>query len=241
MIFSVIVPAYNEEEYIAGCLKSLLDQDLAKVKYQIIVVNNTSTDKTVDIAKRYKVKVVNQPKKGVIWARQKGFEKATGKYIVYTDADCLVPKNWLSQILINFEKDKNIIAVAGPTRSEGKDFFSQVLLKMAVKANSLSFKLTDSVLAIWAGNLAIKRKALLKIGGYNTSLPQFADQLDIFPKLKKVGRIYFDKNLVIQESDRRYKNRLLAFLFKDCLYYNLLGAICYKLTGKHFGSWPDIR
>ena len=240
-IFSIIIPAFNEEKYLAGCLESLSRQDFPKDKYEIIVVNNGSTDKTKAVAEKFAVKLINEPKKGVIFARQKGFKKARGKYIVNTDADCLLPKNWLKTIYKNFKQNKNIIAVAGPTKSNGQDLFSQYILKMASKVNTWSFKYRNSVLAIWAGNIAIKKTALKKIGGYNTSLPQFADQLELHCQLKKTGKIYFNKDLIIQESDRRYKNRLLSFLIKDCFYYNFLGYQYYKLTGRHFGQWRDFR
>lgn len=241
IVFSVIIPCYNEEKYLSSCLKSLLSQDFPKDRYEIVVVNNASNDKTAKIAKKFKVKVVNEPKKGVVYARQTGLKTAKGKYIVNTDADCLVPKNWLSTIYKDFSQNKDIIAVAGPTFSKGKDFYSQVVLKIAVKINALFYHLFKSPLGVWAANLSIKRSTLRKIGGYNSALPQFADQLELASRLKKVGRIYFDKDLFIQESDRRYKNRVLSFLLKDVFYYNFLNYYLYKLIGRSFGSWDDIR
>ena len=140
-IFSVIIPAYNEEKYLPACLKPLVNQDFPREKYEVIVVDIVSIDKTPQIAKKFKVKLIKEPKKGLIRARQRVLKIAKGQYIAHTDADCLVPKNWLSTIFKHFTENKNIIAVAGPTFSTGQDFFSKFILKNFVFINCLSTKI----------------------------------------------------------------------------------------------------
>ena len=110
---SVVVPTYNEEKRIANCLESLSNQDF-KYPYEIILVNNASTDNTKSIAKKFpKVTVIDEPEKGVAIARQKGFSEAKAKLIASTDADCIVPETWLSQMYESFENDKNLVAIGG--------------------------------------------------------------------------------------------------------------------------------
>jgi len=97
-LISAIIPAYNEENFIKDCLESLLNQDLDKNFYEIIVVNNASTDKTAEIVKKYPVKLYYQPKRSVVIARQTGVDKSKGKIIVSADADTTYPRHFLSEI-----------------------------------------------------------------------------------------------------------------------------------------------
>lgn len=90
-MISVIVPAYNEQHYIKKCLESLMNQDLAKTFYEIIVIDNASTDKTSQIVKKLPVKLVYEPKRSVVKARQKGVNEALGSIVASADADTIYP------------------------------------------------------------------------------------------------------------------------------------------------------
>src|SRR4029450_13839495 len=93
--FSVIVPAYNEAAYLGRALHSLQHQDYDG-KYEIIVVDNNSTDDTAAVAARYGVRVVSEAEQGVCAARQRGADCARGAIIVSTDADTTQPEDWLA-------------------------------------------------------------------------------------------------------------------------------------------------
>src|SRR3990172_8793490 len=93
---SVIVPAFNEEKYIVSCLQALKQQDFPSEKYEIIVVNNLSTDKTRETAESMGVVVVDfSQNKGVGPARQEGVSKASGQILAFTDADTKPETTWL--------------------------------------------------------------------------------------------------------------------------------------------------
>lgn len=85
---SVVIPAYNEERYLAACLTSLQKQTLKN--FETIVVDNNSTDKTAEIARRFGAKVVKELKQGIIPARERGFREAKAEIIARTDADTIV-------------------------------------------------------------------------------------------------------------------------------------------------------
>ena len=91
MRFSIIVPAYNEAAYLGRALDSLLHQDY-NGRYEVIVVDNNSTDGTAAIAAQYGVPVVTEPQQGVCAARQRGVDCATGEIIISTDADTTQPR-----------------------------------------------------------------------------------------------------------------------------------------------------
>lgn len=101
---SIIVPAYNVEEYISECLDSLLNQDLRAEDYEIIIVNDGSTDGTLQIAEEYErnnatVRLFSQENKGLSEARNRGLEIAKGEYIFFVDSDDLVVNRSLKEIL----------------------------------------------------------------------------------------------------------------------------------------------
>lgn len=92
MQISIIIPAHNEEKYIAKCLKQIPE------KYETIVVCNGCTDKTEKIAKDFPVKIISTKKKGVSFARNLGAQNATKERLVFMDADIIVNKNLLEEI-----------------------------------------------------------------------------------------------------------------------------------------------
>lgn len=89
---SIIVPVYNAEEYIEGCVNSLLKQDLSEQEYEIILINDGSTDNSPKLAQKLKeqnnnIVLLSQENKGQSVARNKGMDIAKGKYIMFVDAD----------------------------------------------------------------------------------------------------------------------------------------------------------
>lgn len=101
-LLSIVVPMYNVESYIGRCLDSLLTQDIEN--YEIIIVNDGSTDKSLNIAREYqqkskKIKILEQKNQGQSVARNKGLEEAVGKYIFFVDSDDYITENSLSKLL----------------------------------------------------------------------------------------------------------------------------------------------
>src|SRR4029077_2365310 len=94
---SVVVPAYNEEKNLPLALASLLNQELKD--FELIVVDNGSTDETPVIAKKLGARVIGENRRGVAHARQAGFLSSKGGIIATTDADTVVPPDWLSRIV----------------------------------------------------------------------------------------------------------------------------------------------
>lgn len=94
---SVIVCAYNEERYLAACLHSILAQ--TRPPDEVIVVDNASTDATAAVASVIPgVTVVHEPAKGLVRARAAGRAAAGGELLVYLDADCRAPLQWIERV-----------------------------------------------------------------------------------------------------------------------------------------------
>jgi glucosyl-dolichyl phosphate glucuronosyltransferase len=111
-LISVVVPTYNREKLLDSLLYSICIQRIDKSEYEVIVVDNNSTDSTKNVVERYvsefkNIKYVNEVVPGNPSARNKGLKEATGKYVAYVDDDCKYPDTWLSEA-------KNIIEESSP-------------------------------------------------------------------------------------------------------------------------------
>lgn len=242
-LISVVIPAYNEEGYLGYCLESLVNQNFPKEQYEVIVVDNASTDKTAEIAKNFGVKVISEHKKGVVFARQKGTLAAKGKIIVSFDADSEAPPNWLKKIFQHFKDSPKIIAVGGYYSQPSIQITSKIYHETIVSSSiALSTIFLGYPYLISASNFAFKKETFLKIGGYPLDAGRTADQFSFLQRLKREGKIIFDPKLKITTSSRRTKGRLLASIVKDGLTYTFLDPAFYKITQKHLpGKVPDIR
>src|SRR5580698_2099218 len=99
MKISFSIPAYNEEHRIGRCLVAVQKEIVRsgmENECEIVVVNNASTDRTKEIASKFAgVKVVDETRKGLTWARQAGFEHSSGELVANVDSDTMVPPGWL--------------------------------------------------------------------------------------------------------------------------------------------------
>ena len=101
MFLSFIVPVYNVEKYVAECLDSLLDQDISHEDYEIICINDGSTDGSLEILRSYEkahanIRVIDQINSGVAAARNTGLDIAQGDFIWFVDSDDFIRRNFLS-------------------------------------------------------------------------------------------------------------------------------------------------
>lgn len=205
-IISVIVPAYNEEKYIGKCLRSLKNQKF-KLPYEIIVVNNNSQDNTAKVARKEGVKVVFERAKGISAARQRGFDAAKADIVAQTDADTTPDRYWLDEIYTVLSSNKDLIGVSGPSYSLNyKNDFRAKITRFVFDA--LAFKIAPIVLGngtFRGHNVAFKKDALLKVGGYRKEV-QYLDDADLNIRLRNVGKIIMNPKQVVFTSPRRTEN-----------------------------------
>lgn len=207
--FSVVIPAYNEEKNISRCLDHILRQK-GTVSYEVIVINNNSTDQTKKIALSKKCRVIDESKQRVTVARNRGIKAARGKIVVFVDADCLVPPDYLRKIKIFFELHPDISGLSGPyVYSDGGRLVRWV-------TNNLNYlyylfklvKLSFGFEVMNGGNMAVRKTALQSVGGFNEKITNIIcpDDLEIAVRLQRAGfNLYLDKNLKVLSSYRRIK------------------------------------
>ncbi|OGG29835.1 hypothetical protein A2971_03500 [Candidatus Gottesmanbacteria bacterium RIFCSPLOWO2_01_FULL_46_21] len=198
-IISVIVPAYNEELYIAACLDSLKEQQTS-VSYEIIVADNNSSDRTVSIAKKCGAQVTVAKQKGYAHTATTAISHAHGRIIAMTDADTLVPPLWLSTISEAFKKYPDVVAVGGPFRYYDGPGYLRFFID---NINRIYPRLLTAT--ICGMNMAFRREAYQAVGGFSPDINLQADTY-LGQKLSKLGKLYFLKNNTVVSSARRYRS-----------------------------------
>lgn len=131
---SIILPIYNSEKYLRKCLDSILGQSLKEI--EVIAINDGSSDKSLDILNSYidgRLSIINQKNLGVSYARNKGLEISTGKYIICLDSDDWIEKNYLYEIYKEAEKRQLDILISDYFLDIGEDSF----YKEDIKQNEL--------------------------------------------------------------------------------------------------------
>lgn len=236
---SVVVAAYNEEAYIGRAVDSLLAQDFA-LPYEIIVVDNNSSDDTAKVAKSHGAKVIFEPKQGVCYARQTGTEAAKGEIVVSTDADTQFEPNWLSRIYQAFEANPQAVVVAGPCRFVNAPrwiFVYGFLMRMTIKI----YQKTGYLWYAFAANLAFRKVAWQQIGGYNVKLTQGGDELDLINRMRTKGQVTALPDNYVYTSSRRLNRGFLYMLGVTLAFYFAEYGLS-RLAGRPvLGSYKPIR
>jgi len=200
-MISVIVPSFNEEANIAQCLVSLSHQTINKSEYEIIVVDGGSTDKTCEIARRYADMVFIQTSKKVGGARNDGVMAAKGDIIATTDADCILPPDWLECIKKDFS-DPAVVQVYGPVYPIEEGLQNQFSLMLANAFSRVGYYSRTFYYTLGC-NTAFRKDAFVKAGMYRCI--DAGDDLEIAMRLKDLGKILFDGKLKVGFSMRRYQ------------------------------------
>ena len=198
---------YNEERFLPACLHSLLTQ--SRPADEIIVVNNASTDGTAAVARVPGVTLISEPRKGLVIARETGRLAAAGDVLVYVDADCRAPRDWLERMSKEFEVPNPPAAVTGPYRFYDWDFTGRALMRMYdYSLAPATHFLAQSVLGVGAilygGNFAVRREALEAVDGFDTSIEFHGEDTNLGRRVSKVGKVQLRLRCYILTSARRY-------------------------------------
>jgi glycosyltransferase involved in cell wall biosynthesis len=212
MKLSFVIPAHNEELYLGNCLDSIV-RELKSGNYdaEIIVVDNASTDKTKEVAARYPgVKIVYEPRKGLVRARRAGFLASTGDLIANVDADTRLTPGWIEKVIKEFSKNPKLAALSGPFIYYDLPKKINYLVKIFYYIAFLTYFLNRFIFRLGSmlqgGNFVVRRSALEKIGGYNTDIYFYGEDTDLACRLHNVGQVKWTFDLPIYASGRRLAN-----------------------------------
>lgn len=222
---SIVVPVHNEAYLLAECLAALHQQDYDG-PYEIIVVNNTCTDRSPEIARSMGARVVDEPHKGYVHALRAGFAAAQGEIIACTDADTRMPPSWLSRLVATLTEQPDVVATSGVfTFHDGSAWLRMV----GGVFGRLNWHLAG-------GNMAVWRWAYEAVGGFDPTVNLGADT-ELGLRLRHIGRVVIDRSVVANTSSRRFQVafwQTLWLYFVNDLWLLLFGRPC-------FYAFPDIR
>jgi len=230
--FSVIIPTLNEENYIEDCIKSISSQTFPRNKYEIIVSDGASEDRTIEIAKRYADIVVTSKKRGIWWGRNYGAKFAKGKYLVFIDADTMLKRDYL-EVAHKYLED-GVVGLTMGFGIEGKGTKIRVIEYVSDYYWWLSSKMGNgSLIGI---NICVPKKVFKKIGGFK----EYALEDAAFDKeLRTEGQTLFVVQRKVVTSARRLEEYGAVGL---CRYYLELGLLDGgKISNPHIINFIKYR
>lgn len=179
---TVVIPTYNDEDTLEACLDSLESLDYPSIN-NIIIVDGYSDDRTVKIAEDYDCKIIFEDKGTISYARELGVEESKSEFIAFTDADCVVPEDWLSTLITHFDDEGKVAAVGGPniTPEDDSTFAKSVgdvlsLLSGAGARYGFEGKETQEIYHNPTCNVVYRREIIEEVGGFNHDLITVDDE-----------------------------------------------------------------
>src|SRR6201997_1446900 len=241
---SVVVCAYNAERTIDRCLASLAA--LNYPDYEVIVVNDGSRDRTLEIAEGYGFcRIISQPNKGLSVARNVGAEAASGEIVAYTDSDCVADPDWLSYLVAKMEAS-NLAACGGPNFPPPEDALVPAVVAVA-PGGPTHVLISDEIAEHIAGcNMAFAREVLLRLGGFDPIYRAAGDDVDICWRFQDAGYVigyspaavvwHFRRNTVAAycNQQRGYGKAEALVYSKHPFRFNLFGQA--KWLGRIYGD-----
>ncbi len=232
---SVIVPVRNEAKLLSQCLTSLRHQDTG-VPYEILVVDTNSKDGTREIAKREGVRLIDQPKRGKVYAFIKGAEVARGDIFCFTEADCIVPPTWIATIAGYFDRHPEVSAISGFYTYHDSTPLYNFLARITLPAGDVLYRFLYGDSSLRCSNSAIRASAYKKIGGFSEKFLELYD-VELGKRARSVGRVHHVPKMESRTSDRRIRGRLMPYVRE------LIPALYSVLVNKPFAvqTYKDIR
>jgi cellulose synthase/poly-beta-1,6-N-acetylglucosamine synthase-like glycosyltransferase len=155
------------------------------------------------------VQVVDEPRKGLVRARETARRAASGDLLVYIDADCRAPLRWLSRVEQRF-RDSSIVATSGPYRFYDWDWMGRAMIRtydctVAPLTQLLVYRILRIGTLFYGGNFAVRREALEAIGGFDTAIEFHGEDTNLGRRLIRVGKVSMASECWLYTSARRYR------------------------------------
>ncbi len=236
---SVVIPVYNEEKYLAACLDSLMAQSIKAD--EIIIVDNNSTDNSLEIAKKYPVTIIHEKKQGITPTRNRGFNEASSAIIARTDADTILPASWIKRIKKAFE-DEEVVAISGPAT-----FYDLPRLVSTSHSKTVSSRFIQSYNRIvrqvlkhdclYGPNCAIRKSAWTQIkDSVCLDDKKVHEDLDLAIHIAPLGKVQFLRTLSVKTSVRRWKRpeAYVEYLYRGLVSIRRHKQLAVKQRSKQF-------
>ena len=223
-MITIIIPTYNRKVLLKKCINSLINQSYKD--FEIIVVDDGSTDGTKDLIKNYEqIRYLRQENKGPGNARNLGIKNAGGSIIAFTDDDCIPDKDWLKNALHYFD-DPAVIGVEGKTLKKGKLTPTSIPI-----INEYGGKYSTC-------NMFYRLSLLKEIGGFDKRFRFSGEDSNLARRALKKGKIVFAKDVKVVHPVKYYDIKGFIKKHKSLkkTYWQVLGS---KESKKYF-SWESL-
>ena len=213
MDYSIVIPAYNEADKISSSLTQAVNfMKTFTDTFEIIVVDNNSTDNTVSIAQSFPITVIHEKDQGTIPTRNRGFNRAKFDIIARTDADTEVPYTWIAQIKI-YMSQNNCDAVLGTLYYKG----APAIINAPLYTGFVEyFNKFFGVYPLFGPNMAISRKIWKKVKSrLCNDAAEVHEDIDLALHIKKIGgTVCFDRKNITRTSTRRLIHNPQSFFLE---------------------------
>jgi len=221
---TVIICTYNRGYLLIETLPTITQQDVSHNKYSVLIVNNNSTDNTSEVLKEFaqqnnNISIVNEPKQGLSFAKNTGWQNANSDWVVFLDDDAKVPKDFINIALKNITTNKYLCfgGIYLPWYKYGKPkwFLDEYASNKGKLPNFNTLK-NDF---ISGGIMAIEKSILAELDGFPTKVGMrgqkigYGEETQIQIKLRDAGyKIGYDPNWIMYHLVNRYKLTPLWFI-----------------------------
>ncbi|MBK8508751.1 MAG: glycosyltransferase [Candidatus Competibacteraceae bacterium] len=201
---AVIIPTLNEELHIGRCLAGLIKLDYPRERVRIRVVDNFSSDRTVEVARGFGVETMQVPKSTIAKSRNAGAKGAREDIVAFLDADCVPASSWLRHAVRHFVAT-DVAAVGSYPGVIAEE--SNLLQKTWAAINRRSGDGVTVVGWLPSANLLVRTESLARVGGFNEALTTCED-VDLTYRLSAQGRILYDPEILVYHlrEPQRFKD-----------------------------------
>jgi glycosyltransferase involved in cell wall biosynthesis len=207
LTLSIVIPVYNEENYLKNCLDSIVSQ--VSQPDEVIVVDNNSTDASVEIAKSYPfVTILRESQQHQSFAQKTGFNAAKGDIIGRIDADSVLPIDWVQRVKDEFLSDRSLVGLTGSTVPYDVQSKKASVSIFRFYINYAS-KLAETRM-LWGANCAFRRTAWLEVRDKVLQRPDIWEDFDLSFCLAGQGKIKCISDLVVPTSFRSAHKSLIS-------------------------------
>jgi glycosyltransferase involved in cell wall biosynthesis len=195
-------PGFNEEKLVSLAIRSIRAEMVGRPnEYEILVVDNASTDRTADVALEHGARVVEELKRGIVTARHAGYRHARYDLLANIDADNTIPSGWLDKALAAM--DPATVVVTGPLVYPEFSRLLQIFTRVFYFFGRLSHHAVGTM--VQGGNFIVRKSALDAVGGYNTEIAFFGEDTDFAVRIARVGNVKLVPKMWVYSSARRFQ------------------------------------
>jgi glycosyltransferase involved in cell wall biosynthesis len=209
---NIVVPVYNQAQFVSRCLDSINNQDYPQDKIRIIIIDDGSSDESVNVASKYDITIIHQDHKGVGAARNAGVNATTSDIVAFLDSDDIASKSWLNisvNYLLSHEKDHCVATGCSHYLMNRKNAFTNIAWLEHLFRHA---KLPDRVNHIGTSGSVFKKSAIVAINGFDTTL-MAAEDMDLCSRIINSGSTLHLINLPLIGVE--YPSNLFNYLKKQ--------------------------